>query len=167
MKSIYKIGSKMALLIGFPIGLLFSWMALTFSLFSPINVSVAISGGKFLWFPGCIVTPLVFVYLLWSGGRRIASDLSLNKSILSTSFRFSLYVNSFIFLVIVALWVIGAFHFQETYITATVFMCSLVVGCYLLAVFFTTFTIGWLIVYVIKEKMKWIRNEVSESGKAE
>lgn len=106
-----KIGSRISLLICLPPGLVFSFCVFMISLFPPFDIALMFGGGGLFWFPGSIIIPLTFVYLLWKGGRKIVKSLNRNRSILRTSFSFSLYVNSNLFLIIAIIWAISAIFF--------------------------------------------------------
>jgi len=158
IKSLGKIGSQTTLLICLPIGLLFSFLVLTISLFSPFDIALALGGGGLFWFPGSIIIPLIFAYLLWTGGRKIVNNLRQDKSVLGTSFLFSIYVNSFLFLAIGILWVIGglfyAIDLKEYSKSTFVFVgLGMTVITYLIATITTTFTTGLLTVYFIKKRL--------------
>ena len=158
IKSLDKVGSQTTLLICLPIGLLFSFLVLTISLFPPFDIALALGGGGLFWFPGSIIIPLTFAYLLWTGGRKIANNLQQDKSVLGTSFFFSIYVNSFLFLTIAILWVIGGLFYTidlKEYSKSTfVFIgLGLTIVTYIIATITTTFTMGLLTVYIIKKRL--------------
>lgn len=154
-----KIGSRTTLLICLPIGLIFSFLVLIVSLFPPFDIVLALGGGGFFWFPGSILIPLTFIYLLWSGGQKIARNIILDKSVLKTSFLFSLYVNSIPFILIAIIWLIGALFFSidlKEYTKSTFLLIGLgsTILTFIIASPFTTFTIGLLTVYAIKKRLK-------------
>ena len=158
IKSLNKIGSQTTLLICLPIGLVFSFLVLTISLFPPFDIALALVGGGLFWSPGSIIIPLTFAYLLWIGGRKIVNNLRQDKSVLGTSFFFSLYVNSFLFLTIAVFWVISGLFYTinlKEYSKPTFLFIGLglTIVTYIVATITTTFTIGLLTVYIIKKRL--------------
>ncbi|HLP32252.1 MAG TPA: hypothetical protein VK202_02205 [Bacteroidia bacterium] len=159
IKPFDRIGSLTTLLICLPIGLLFSFLVLTISLFPPFNIALTLGGGGLFWFPGSIIIPLTFAYLVWTGGRKIVNNLRQDKSVLRTSFLFSIYVNTFLFLTIAMLWLIGGLFYTidlKEYSKSTfVFIgLGLTIVTYIIATITTTFTIGLLTVFIIKKRLK-------------
>ena len=158
IKPLDKIGSWTTLLICLPIGFLFSFLVLTVSLFPPFNMALALGGGRLFWFPGSIIIPLTFAYLLWTGGQKIVNNLQQEKSVLKTSFLFSIYVNSFLFLIIGIIWLISGIFYtidlkEYSKLTFLLIGLSLTVITYFVATITTTFTIGLLTVYLIKKRL--------------
>lgn len=155
------VGSKVALIFGIPIGLTFSIFVLVVSLFPPIDIALAFTGGGLFWFPvvNCLIIPATFVYLLWKSGKRIHKHLDLNYSALKTSFLFTLYINLRLFLLLFLIFLFGGVFFTpEPKIISSQFLTAaigfgLTATTFIIATLFTTFTIGLLIVTITKKRI--------------
>lgn len=69
---IENIGGISALIIGLPIGFIFSAFTLYISLFPMFDFGIAFLGGKLFWSPiiwGGII-PLTYILLLWRAGKK-------------------------------------------------------------------------------------------------
>jgi hypothetical protein len=156
-----KIGSKSALLIGLPIGILFSIFVLIITLFPMIDFGIMFIGGQIFWNPiiwGGLI-PLVFIFLLWNSGKKIDSNLRKNFSKIKTSFLFTIYINIRLFSLIGLLFIIGAFlNHQELNNTSSIMNIigiSLVITIltFIVATIITTFTIGLGIIKLTSRKI--------------
>jgi len=151
-------GSWIALLIGLPFGVVFSYAILYISLFPMIDMFLAIIGGVVFWYPvvWAGIIPVVFMLVLWLAGRKIHRRLDNNYSTLWTSFRFTLFVNTWMFGLLMVFFVIGNVFFSV--ISNTKFGIGIGVAITLfmfgIATVFTTFTIGLLIVVVTKNRIR-------------
>jgi hypothetical protein len=145
-------GVKNALLIGLPIGLIFSYLVLYLSLFPPFNVGLFFLGGKIFWQPivwGGLI-PLVFAVSLWAAGRRIEGYFSENSSLLRASFLFTFFINIRLFALISILFIANNL-FLEPDAIAPFYGIIIGIGSALLffmaATIWTTLSIGLLIVW--------------------
>ena len=154
-----KIGSRTALLVGLPIGTIFSLTVLAMSLFPMLDFGLAIIGGGLFWFPlvwaGLI--PSTFIVLLWSAGKKIKVHLDKNYSLIKTSFLFTLFVNSWLFGLILLIFIIGGLFFSPIQTVAfsniSIVAIGLTIFSYVIATALTTLTIGLLIVTITKNKI--------------
>src|SRR5690606_19830238 len=94
-----KIGSRTALLIGLPIGITFSLTVLFISLFPMLGLGLAFIGDGLFWHPlvWAVLIPTAFIFLLWTAGKKIKTHLNKNYSLIKTSFLFTLFVNTWLF----------------------------------------------------------------------
>lgn len=153
-----RIGSRTALLIGLPIGLMFSFTILVISLFPMVDIGLAAIGGRLFWHPiiwaGLI--PIIFTFLLWKAGQRINVHLDKNYSVIKISFLFTLFINSRLFTLILLIFLIGGL-FSNVVGTFSLFSFGVALGLtiftFITATVFTTFTVGMLIVTIAKRKI--------------
>lgn len=153
-----KIGSKTALCIGLPFGTIFSLSVLFISLFPILNFGLVLVGGKLFWHPliwaGLI--PATFIFLLWTAGKKIKNHLDKKYSIIKTSFLFTIFVNSWLFGLILLIFIIGGFFFSpQTSGIANISLTAigLTVFTYIVSTVLTALTIGLLIVTITKNKI--------------
>jgi hypothetical protein len=136
-------GSWVAILVGLPIGLLFSIVVLVFSLFPPIDFVLIFIGGGVFWKPFvCFVAiPLSFAYLLWQAGKRIKPNFDKGYSLLKVSFVFTFYMIFFT-------PTLSAKIFHSIPIVGIA--VALVMSSFILATAITTFTLGVFIAAITK-----------------
>jgi hypothetical protein len=142
-----RIGIITSFIVGLPIGL--TTIALTF--FAPTAISgeglptmglVAIYGKAIL---GLITA---FVFALWFAGKAITDHLQNGKSLLRTSFLYSLTVNKIIWAVFIVLTVAQNFElFTLLFLVPPVIAFFICVGL-------TTISIGLLICWIVRLRMK-------------
>jgi hypothetical protein len=154
-----RVGSWTALLIGLPIGLAFSFFVLFISLFPLLDFGLAIIGGGLFWHPivwGGLI-PLTFAFLLWTAGKRIKSHLDKNYSTIKTSFLFTLFVNSWLFGLLLAMFIIGGLFFNiaptVSFSNISIVAIGLTILTFITATGLTSVTIGLLIVTITKNKI--------------
>lgn len=159
-----KTGSKFALMIGAPIGLLFNGFALYISLFPllfpPFYHLMAIENMNIFWHPIIwgIIIPASFLIFLWQDGRKIGNQLK-SQDILKTSFRFISLVNFKFFLLLTAIYISGLLIYG-TSVTLRATLLSTMIYPFKLLLFFclatliTSLTIGMLIVKLTEKKAK-------------
>lgn len=159
MKNRDKIGSWTSVLIGLPFGFIFSFSVLYLSLFPFIDMGVFLIGGSLFWHPliWAGVLPVSFVFLLWTAGKKINKHLEKKYSIIWTSFLFTLFVNSWLFGLILLIFIIGRFFFSPMLFSETsnipVTAIFLTFFTYLFSTAFTSLTIGLLIVSITKNRI--------------
>ncbi len=154
-----KIGACTALLIGLPCGIFFSLAILYISLFPMLDLGLAVIGGRLFWHPviwaGLI--PATFILLLWKAGKKIRTHLDKKYSLLQTSFQFTLFVNSWLFGLIVLIFMISGLFFSLNKISLfshiNLIAIGLTASAYIISTAFTTLTIGLLIVKITKNKI--------------
>lgn len=154
-----RIGSRIALFIGLPFGTIFSLTVLLISLFPPIDIALAFHGGAIFWHPiiwaGLI--PVTFIFLLWKAGGKIKVNLDKKHSILKTSFFFTLFINSWLFALIILIFIIGGTFFSPSQATnllnMRMTMIYITIFSYIISTVFTTFTIGYLIISITQKKL--------------
>lgn len=154
-----KIGSKISLLVGLPIGTIFSLTVLVISLFPMLDFGLATIGGGLFWFPiiwaGLI--PITFIFLLWTAGKKIKGHLDKNYSIIKASFLFTLFVNSWLFGLILLIFIIGGLFFNpsKTFSLSNISVLAVVLTIltFITATVLTSVTIGLLIVTITKNKI--------------
>jgi hypothetical protein len=166
-ENLEKIGSRTALLIGLPIGMIFSFAVLFISLFPMFDFGLALIGGKLFWHPiiwGGLI-PLSFTFLLWIAGKKIKGHLSRNYSTLKISFLFTLYVNSRLFGLLLLIFIVGDLFFNIiqplSLSNINLVAIGLTILTFIAATAFTTVTIGLLIVIITKRKIIALRQFVS------
>jgi len=153
-----QIGAQIALLIGLPIGAIFSLAILLISLVPMFDLGLVIVGGRFFWHPlvwaGLI--PATFIFSLWSAGKKIETRLDKNYSLIKTSFLFTLFVNTPLFAIILMTFLAGGIIPISQIDSPTISFAAigLTVFTYLISVPFTTLTIGLLIVTITKNKIR-------------
>jgi hypothetical protein len=152
-----RVGSWTALIVGFPIGMAFSFGVLYLSLHSMLDLGLTLIGGKLFWHPmiWAGVIPLTFALLLWKAGDRIKIHFEQGYSEIKTSFLFSFFVNMRLFVLLLLIFIGGGLFFNTN--PSITFALSASIGLTLLtlivATIFTTFTIGFLIVTITKNKI--------------
>jgi hypothetical protein len=169
-ESLGRIGSWTALLIGLPVGIIFSITVLYVSMFPPLDYALALIGGKLFWHPiiwGGLI-PLSFAFLLWTGGKKIKTHFDKNYSTLKSSFIFTLHVNSRLFGLLLLIFVIGGLFFniiQDGSFSDISFVAvGLTIFTFIAATVFTTVTIGLLIVTVTKNRITTCRQTFHMDG---
>jgi hypothetical protein len=154
-----KIGSRTALFVGLPIGTIFSSMVLILSLFPVFDFGFVLIGGKLFWHPliWAGIIPLTFVFLLWKAGGKIKKHLDEKHSILSTSLKFTIFVNSWLFGLIFLNFIVGGLFFSFLQPNSSVYLnliaFALTILIYLVSTILTTVTIGLLIVIITKKRI--------------
>ena len=156
-KKLDKIGSWTAILIGTPIGLIFSFFAFLLSLFPPFDLILFATGGGLLWHPFvfALLIPITFMLLLWFYGKDIVLKINKNYSLKKTSFIFTLNVNKWLFSIILILFIISGLTIDNPTIDRFTSVCVGVIFTLLtfsISTFVTTYTIGLLIVKETKKK---------------
>ncbi len=154
-------GSWTAILIGFPLGIIFSWTVLYISLFPMVDIGLLIIGGRLFWHPiiWAGIIPIVFMFLLWKAGDKIKMHLQRGYAVLKTSFLFTLYINSWLFALILALLIIGRLFFSPTqepissFSIITLTTIAITFFTYLISTVITALTIGLLVVTITKNKI--------------
>ncbi len=146
-------GSWTAILIGFPLGIIFSWTVLYISLFPMVDIGLLIIGGRLFWHPiiWAGIIPIVFMFLLWKAGDKIKMHLQRGYAVLKTSFLFTLYI--------LALLIIGRLFFSPTqepissFSIITLTTIAITFFTYLISTVITALTIGLLVVTITKNKI--------------
>ena len=154
-----KIGSRTALFVGLPFGTIFSLTVLFISLFPMLDFGLAFIGGGLFWYPiiwaGLI--PATFIFLLWTAGKKIKKHLDKKYSIIQTSFLFTLFVNSWLFGLILLIFIIGGLFFNPLqtsgFSNISLTAIGLTVFTYIISTVLTALTIGLLIVAITKNKI--------------
>lgn len=154
-----RIGSRIALLVGLPFGTIFSLTVLIVSLFPMVDFGLAFIGGGLFWHPiiwaGLI--PASFIFLLWTAGNKIKKHLDKKYSIVRTSFLFTLFVTSWLFGLILLIFIIGGLFFSpfqpSGFSNISLTAIGLTVFTYVISTVLTTLTIGLLIVKITKNKI--------------
>ena len=150
-------GAKTALIIGLPLGMMFSLAVWYISLFAPFDVALALLGGDIFWAPyNSIFIISAFAVLLWHGGIKIENNLYNYKSFIKTSFRFTLFVNGWLFSILVGIFIIGTKYFNsfpENSFNSIFIGIAILILIFILSTFLTTFTIGLIIVLVTKYRL--------------
>ncbi len=167
-RNLDNIGSWTALVIGLPIGLLFAFAVLYTSLFPMLDFGLAVIGGKLFWHPiiwGGIF-PICFGLLLWIAGKRIKGQLDKNISTLKTSYLFTFFVNSWLFGLILTIFIIGGFFFNITekssFFNISFFAIGLTILAFFISTALTTVTIGMLIVTITRNIISVRRNKLRD-----
>lgn len=152
-------GSKFALLIGLPIGLIMGTIALSMAKFYPFRFLLNLASFKLFWNP--IVWTLIAIALaiiLWKTGKTIAPTLE-RKNTLSTSFLFTFLVALKLFVFIAAIYFIAVIA-QWLKIGDAAFL-AIVPYSLIVMIFFFAFTTvivaltgGLLVVQLTKQKLK-------------
>lgn len=102
-----KTGSKFALLIGLPIGLMMGTMALSVSKFYPFRFLLKLASFKLFWNPAVwTLIAAALAVILWRNGKMIAPSLE-KKDALHTSFRFTFLVTLKLFIFIATIYLIA------------------------------------------------------------
>ncbi len=154
-----RIGSKVALYIGFPLGVFFSLIVLFLSLFPILDFGLVFIGGELFWNPiiWAGVIPVTFIFLLWTAGGRIKVHLDRKDSIVWTSFLFTLFVNTWLFGLILLIFVIGGFFYSPIHtsniITVSLISLGVTLLTYIISTVMTSMTIGLLIVTITRNKI--------------
>ena len=155
-----KYGSKVALMIGLPIGTLFSLGVLVLSLFPMLDLFIYGGGGGVFWHPlvwGLII-PVTFTYLLWKAGGNIERYFSKKYSTLKASFLFTLFVNSWLFLLISLVFLVGLLYYgigeHQSFLDVFVEGFGIIICCYLIMTLLTTISVGLVIVAITEKKLK-------------
>ena len=157
-KKLDKIGSWTAILIGTPIGLIFSFFAFLLSLLPPFDMILFTTGGGLMWHPivFALIIPLTFMTLLWFSGKKIKSYLDKDYSLIKASFIFTININKWLFGLILTLFIISGLFFTrptiDKYTSVWVGVVFSIVT-FLLSTLITTFTVGLLIVNITKNKI--------------
>lgn len=153
-----RIGSRTALFVGLPFGTIFSLMVLFISLFPMFDLGLAVIDGRLFWHPiiwGGLI-PATFIFLLWTGGGKIKKHLDKKHSIIRTSFLFTLFVNSWLFALILMIFIIGGLFFplyKEGFSGISLTAIGFTISLYLVSTVFTALTIVLLIVTITKNKI--------------
>jgi hypothetical protein len=155
-----KIGSRFALLIGFPVGLTFSILVLIASFFPPFNFFVFTSGLQVFWHPliwGGII-PFSFIFLLWYEGKKISNYL-ITKNILLSSFIFTAKLNMKLFLILLLTLIFTSLFFGisvalESQIKSILISTITLLITFIFATIVTTFSISLIIVKLTQNKLK-------------
>ena len=157
--SLDRVGSWTSLFIGLPLGVLFSFAVLYISLLPMLDFGVAIIGGGLFWHPiiwGGII-PLSYAILLWRAGKRIKGHLDKNYTALKTSFLFTLFVNSWLFGLLLSIFILGGlfFNIEQTisFGNISIVAIGLTILTFIIATALTTVTIGLLIVIITRSKI--------------
>ena len=153
-----KIGSRTALLIGLPIGFIFSSIILLISIFPAFGLGLGMIGGGLFWHPiiwaGLI--PLVFGILLWMAGKRIKKHMDKNFSNIKISFLFTLFINAWLFALLFIIFVISIMFFSIDPSNAAFNISiafGLIIFAFIVSTVFTSFTISLLIVKTTRGKI--------------
>ena len=152
MNNTEKIGAKVALINGMAFGLGFLFILTIIGLLLSGGLLGIIGIGALLSY-NYIFISLVLLYLtlpfaLWIFGKRNSKCLNQGKSVLKTSAEFSFGVNLIIWIVFLfSQLVLGGF---ENYF----YLNLIVIGIILILGFLTTYTFGFYIVKLTKEKIK-------------
>lgn len=152
------IGSQTALYIGIPLGTIFLFLVLYISLFPMLDFELVIIGGNLFWKPlvSFAIIPATFIFLLWTAGKKIKSHLDKNYSLIKTSFLFTLFVNSWLFTLLLIIFLVGGLFFSsggEKYARVSATAIGLTLFAYIISTAITTLTIGLLIVTVTKNRI--------------
>jgi hypothetical protein len=153
-------GSKMALLIGLPIGTVFSLGVLVLSLFPMLDLFIVIGGGGVVWNPLVwgLVIPVTFTFLLWKAGGNIEGHFTKKYSTLKVSFLFTLFVNSWLFLLFAIIFLFGLVYYgfgeHQSFLDLFIGGLKTIFISYLVMTLCTTFSIGLVIVAVVEKKLK-------------
>jgi len=155
-----KTGSKYAILIGLPIGLMFSALILIASLFPPFNFVLFMTNLQGFWHPlvWAGIIPISYIYLLWHEGRKISSYLQ-TKNILTTSFIFTLKLNLKLFAIILLIGLLSVLFFGISTVSQSqlisLFVTTIaIILTFIFATLITTFSISLLIVQLTQNKLK-------------
>ncbi len=151
---IENIGGISALIIGLPIGFIFSAFTLYISLFPMFDFGIAFLGGKLFWSPiiwGGII-PLTYILLLWRAGKKIHSNINKGYSVFKCSFLFTLFVNVRLLILVKLIFIIGGvlnnFEGKLELIGISLILTALF---FTIATLFTTLTIGLGIIKLTKK----------------
>jgi len=160
-----KIGAHTALFVGLPFGIIFSAMVLVISLFPMLDFGLVLIGGRIFWHPiiWAGIIPIVFIFLLWTAGKKIKTHLDKKYSIIKTSFLFTLFVNNRLFGLILLIFIIGGLFYSPLHTAKSTNINFIAIGLaiftYIISTILTTFTIGLLIVTITKNKIfRYIEN---------
>ncbi|MBP6182968.1 hypothetical protein [Flavobacterium sp.] len=154
-----KIGARTALFVGLPFGTVFSLTVFVFSLFPMLDFGLAFIGGGLFWNPiiwaGLI--PVTFIFLLWTAGNKIKTHLDKKYSVIQTSFLFTLFVNSWLFGVILIIFSVSGLFFSPLHTSGisniSLTAIGLTIFTYIISTVLTALTIGLLIVTITKNKI--------------
>lgn len=154
-----KIGARTALFVGLPFGTVFSLTVFVFSLFPMLDFGLAFIGGGLFGNPiiwaGLI--PVTFIFLLWTAGNKIKTHLDKKYSVIQTSFLFTLFVNSWLFSVILIIFSVGGLFFSPLHTSGisniSLTAIGLTIFTYIISTVLTALTIGLLIVTITKNKI--------------
>jgi len=139
-------------LIGLPIGLLTTFIvfALPVSLTGEGILTIVIieTYGKAI-----IGLIIAFIIALGLAGRNAFENLSRKKTLISTSFRYSLTVNLIIWSVFIIVTLIDNFKIES------LFYLIFPIIAFIICVLITTYTIGLLISFMIKRKIRLLSND--------
>jgi hypothetical protein len=139
-------------LIGLPIGLITTFLvfALPVSLTGEGILTIVIieTYGKAI-----IGLILSFILALGFAGRNAYENLLSKKTLISTSFRYSLTVNLIIWSVFVIITLIDNFKFESLF-----YLIPPIIA-FVICVLMTTYTIGLLISFMIQRKIRLLSNE--------
>lgn len=99
---------------------------------------------------GWAILGLIFSFLIsiWFGSKKAHSQLTKNKSVLNSSFYFSLTINTIIWTIFILLTIIKNFDYN------ILFVLILPVLGFIISVIGTTFTIGLIITNIFDRNLK-------------
>ncbi len=150
-------GSRYAVLVGLPAGIVVSSLMLFVSLFPPIDLLIYAAGFQSIWHPLALLSILVvYTYALWKAGKNIVPSLNKNGFKLAlVSLRFTAMVNIYLYALILLIFIVGAIFSGEA---RELFLRLPIAALALLAFFtpmtlFTSITIGLLIVHLTRKKI--------------
>jgi len=150
-------GSLIAIVIGFPFGLIFTLFCSYESLFPPLTQLVYISDGGHFWRDWPIIIPLflaLFGFLLWHAGRRSVKSILYKKyGIVRRSINTSIFINTILFSTmilycLIAIW-LGSFNGDGGIYLGIFFLLVMYFG----VTIFSAFSICMLINYIIESKI--------------
>lgn len=154
-----KTGSVYALLIGMPVGIAFSFVALSASAYFPFNLLLKIGGFQIFWHPvSWLIILSTLAWSLWQTGKMIGPALQKGNSV-RTSLLFTFRTNIKVFLSITAIYLAGAIadwlnKADASFIELIPYGIIVMILLFAFATLATAFTIGLAIVEITKHKLK-------------
>lgn len=151
-------GGWISLLVGLPLGLFSFFIAGCIFLIPPFSLVFLFIGGGVFGQPALFLAgvPIVFAYLLWLGGQRINVFMEQGHTLLNTSRLYTMFIAQRLFASMLLLYIAGIFFFPARDLHISRLLCIGVTALLLLlllrtAVFYTTHTVGLLIVFLTKK----------------
>ena len=154
-----KTGSVYALLIGMPVGIAFSFVALSASMYFPFNLLLKIGGFQIFWHPvSWLIILSTLAWSLWQTGKMIGPALQKGNSV-RTSLLFTFRTNIKVFLSITAIYLAGAIadwlnKADASFIELIPYGIIVMILLFSFATLVTAFTIGLALVEITKHKLK-------------
>ena len=138
-----------AYLIGMPIGL--------FAILFIFALPVMLTGEGFAtiilvnnYGVGLIGLIITFVFSIWFGAKVAHNSLKNNKSLILSSFKFSISINSIIWVTFLILTLIGNINEPNYWI-----LIIAPIGAFIISVLISTFTVGIIICYFFNYNLKY------------